>query len=197
LTARRSRAPILALGRLGARVARSANAAASAERVAQRCSPAVRLVAQTHECRRGEPYEPSDANRFLGQDAPALRGSGHSHDLIDAYATAAGLGKGLDRHDLAFPGSALIPGCDHEPRTRTFTAACEPTVDAHVATEAARPGKHALRYVLPRPFAHSNNNHEGDREMIQLVFGAADANRAFASRPVGGAPEPPAEIALG
>ena len=66
-----------------------------------------------------------------------------------------------------------------------LTAAYEPTVYAHVATEAAKPRKLALQYWLWYPFNHWNNNHEGDWEMIQLVFDAADAEAALAAPPVG------------
>jgi hypothetical protein len=56
-------------------------------------------------------------------------------------------------------------------------------VYAHVATEATRPGKLALQYWLFYPFNDFNNTHEGDWEMIQLVFDAPDAEAALGTDP--------------
>jgi hypothetical protein len=185
LTTRRLRGAILALGLLGALLgAGAAFAADPAGELAQRYSPVVRLVAQTHECGPGEPYEPSDVNAFLGQETVALRGPWRSNDLIKVGPTAADLGRGLYGYNLDFPGSPLDPGCDYERWARMLTAAYEPTVYAHVATEAAKPGKLALQYWLWYPFNRWNNNHEGDWEMIQLVFDAPDAEAALAVPPV-------------
>ena len=72
-------------------------------------------------------------------------------------------------------------------RLRAVGAACErgpqPTVYAHVATDPAHPGKLALQYWLFYAFNDWNNLHEGDWEMIQLVFDAATrATRSTSSR---------------
>ena len=56
----------------------------------------------------------------------------------------------------------------------------EPAVYAHVATDPAFPGKLALQYWFFYPFNDFNNTHEGDWEMIQLVFDASDAAAAIA-----------------
>ena len=55
---------------------------------------------------------------------------------------------------------------------------------AHVATEADRPGKLALQYWLFYAYNDWNNLHEGDWEMIQLVFDAKDAKEALGEQPV-------------
>ena len=55
---------------------------------------------------------------------------------------------------------------------------------AHVAAEAGYPGKLALQYWLFYAFNDWNNLHEGDWEMIQLVFDANDARAALAQKPV-------------
>jgi hypothetical protein len=59
-----------------------------------------------------------------------------------------------------------------------------PTVYAHVASEAGYPGKLSLQYWFFYPFNDFNNTHEGDWEMIQLVFDAADAREALTEDPV-------------
>ncbi len=185
MSTRRLRVPILALGLLGALLIADAAAAADpAGQLAQRYAPVVRLVDQTDECGPGEPFEPSDVNAFLGQDTVSLRGPWQSNDLIAVAPTAAELGKGLYGYNLDFPGSPLDPGCDYERWARMLTAGHEPTVYAHVATEAAKPGRLSLQYWLWYPFNQWNNNHEGDWEMIQLVFDAPDAKAALAVPPV-------------
>ena len=72
--------------------------------------------------------------------------------------------------------------------TSAGTGACatghEPTVYAHVATEAAHPGKLALQYWIFYTYNDWNNLHEGDWEMIQLLFDAADAEEALGEEPV-------------
>ena len=60
----------------------------------------------------------------------------------------------------------------------------EPTVYAHVATDPGAPGKLALQYWFFYAFNDFNNTHEGDWEMIQLVFDAADAAEALDEEPV-------------
>ena len=64
-----------------------------------------------------------------------------------------------------------------------LTKGTAPTVYAHVAAEPGRPGKLSLQYWLYYVFNDWNNTHEGDWEMIQLVFDAADAAEALERRP--------------
>ena len=54
---------------------------------------------------------------------------------------------------------------------------------AHVATDPGYPGKLALQYWFFYPFNDFNNTHEGDWEMTQLVFDAADAPEALTKEP--------------
>ena len=54
---------------------------------------------------------------------------------------------------------------------------------AHVATDPGYPGKVALQYWFFYPFNDFNNTHEGDWEMIQLVFDAKDAAGALNVKP--------------
>ena len=93
---------------------------------------------------------------------------------------------GLYEYHLDFPGDALDPGCTYERWARRLTAGSAPAVYAHVATEPGTPGKLALQYWLFYAFNDFNNLHEGDWEMIQLVFDAGDAREALAQEPVYG-----------
>ena len=53
-----------------------------------------------------------------------------------------------------------------------------------MATERGRPGKLSLQYWLYYAFNDWNNTHEGDWEMIQLVFNAGSPEEALERRPV-------------
>src|SRR5262249_9901188 len=89
----------------------------------------------------------------------------------------------LYQYHLDFPGNALEPGCDYERWARRVMEGHKPTVYAHVATDRLHPGQLALQYWLFYAFNDWNNLHEGDWEMIQLVFDAASAHDALASTP--------------
>jgi hypothetical protein len=143
----------------------------------------VRLVEQTHECGPGEPYEPMDVNALFGQQTVALRGPWNPVDLVKIGPVAKDL-VGRYEYHLDFPGTSLDPGCGYERWSRLITPGTKPTVYAHVATDAAHPGKLALQYWLFYAFNDFNNLHEGDWEMIQLNFDAADARSALETRPV-------------
>jgi hypothetical protein len=149
----------------------------------QKYSPVVRLVEQKEECGPGEPYAPIDVDLLFDEPTVALRGPWTPTDLVKIGPSATDLVNRYEYH-LDFPGHALSPGCDYErwqdhlaPRGGT------PTVYAHVATDPAHPGKLALQYWLFYVFNDFNNKHEGDWEMIQLDFDAADAAQALSREP--------------
>jgi hypothetical protein len=151
--------------------------------LAERYAPVVRLVAQPEECGPGEPYEPMDVDALFGQDTVALRGPWSATDLVKIGPIAKDLSARYEYH-LDFPGNALDPGCDYEQWSRRITKGKEPAVYAHVATDPGHSGKLALQYWFFYAFNEFNNLHEGDWEMIQLVFDAGDAGQALDGRPV-------------
>ena len=146
--------------------------------LAAKYAPVVRLVEQTEECGPGEPYRPMDVDRLFGDSTVALRGPWNATDLVKIGPTAEDLA-GLFEYHLDFPGSALDPGCDYERWARRLEKGSEPTIYAHVATDPTAPGQVALQYWFFYAFNDFNNTHEGDWEMIQLVFDAADATGAL------------------
>ncbi len=154
------------------------------EELAERYAPVVRLVEQAEECGPGEPYEPIDIEAILDEETVSLRGPWRSNDLVEIGPSADDLGRGLYEYNLDFPGDALNPGCDYELWARRITADTEPTVYAHVAQEAAYPDRLSLQYWLYYPFTDWNNLHEGDWEMIQLVFPAESAEEALGTEPL-------------
>jgi hypothetical protein len=151
--------------------------------LAEKHAPVVRLVEQAEECGPGEPYEPMDADALFGEPTVALRGPWNRVDLVEIGPVAADLGRGLYEYHLDFPGDALNPGCTYERWARRVTSGEEPTVYAHVAADSGYPGQLALQFWLFYAYNDWNNLHEGDWEMIQLVFRAEDAREALSTEP--------------
>jgi hypothetical protein len=151
--------------------------------LAARYAPVVRLVEQVEECGPGEPYEPMDVDRLFGDSTVALRGPWNAADLVKIGPTAKDLA-GLYEYHLDFPGDALDPGCAYEKWSRRLTEGSTPAVYAHIATDPGFPGRLALQFWFFYAFNDFNNTHEGDWEMIQLLFEAADAAEALDEEPV-------------
>ena len=163
--------------------ASSLGAISDEQTLAERYAPIVRLVTQENECGPGEPYEPMDVNALFGEPTVALRGPWSANDLVKIGPTAQDLSRGLYQYHLDFPGNALEPGCDYERWARRVTEGHVPTVYAHVATDRLHPEQLALQYWLYYAYNDWNNLHEGDWEMIQLVFDARNAHDALTTAP--------------
>jgi hypothetical protein len=126
---------------------------------------------------------PVDVNVLFGEPTVALRGP-WGNDLVEIAPKAKDLGRGLWGYHLDFPGNALQPGCDYLHWQQHLGAERTPTAYAHVVTDPAHPGELALQYWLFYVFNDWNNLHEGDWEMIQLVFDAPTAAAALQTSPV-------------
>jgi hypothetical protein len=150
--------------------------------LAERYAPVVRLVEGGEGC-GGLHYVPIDVDRLFGEPTVALRGP-WGNDLVKIGPKASDLGRGLYGYHLDFPGDALDPGCDYLNWQEHLGAERTPTAYAHVVTDPAHPGKIALQYWLFYVFNDWNNLHEGDWEMIQLVFDAPTAEAALGQSPV-------------
>jgi hypothetical protein len=142
--------------------------------LAEKYAPVVRIVEQEDVCGYGEPFIPTDIDLLLDDQTVALRGPWNVTDLVEIGPSTDDLVDRFEYH-LDFPGSALNPGCDYNRWAQRLTEGSEPVVYAHVVGEAGFPGKLALQYWFFYPFNDFNNTHEGDWEMIQLVFDAPDA----------------------
>jgi hypothetical protein len=151
--------------------------------LAERYAPVVRLVTQKKECGPGEPYQPMDVNALFGQPTVALRGPWSASGVVKIGPTAKDLSRGLYQYHLDFPGNALEPGCDFERWARRVTRGHMPTVYGHVASDPSHPGRVALQYWFFYAYNDWNNLHEGDWEMIQLIFDANNAHEALTSPP--------------
>ena len=165
-------------------VASAASADTASEKaLADRYAPIVRLVAHGGECGPTD-YVPIDVDALFGQPTVALRGPWGGGDLVKIGPTAKDLSKGFFDYHLDFPGDALHPGCTYLDWERSITEGRTPTAYAHVVSDPAHPRKLALQYWFFYVFNDWNNLHEGDWEMIQLVFDASTAEEALGRKPV-------------
>jgi hypothetical protein len=166
-------------------VAPRAAAQASADDVAlaRTYAPVVRLPGAPAGCHNGEPYQPIDIDLIMDDDEVALRGPWDRTNLVKVGPDANDLRRGLPGYHLDFPGDTLRPGCVFEDWSRRLNAQGPPTTYARVVTERGYPGQLALQYWFFYVFNDWNNAHEGDWEMIQLIFDAHNAREALAKGP--------------
>ena len=164
-------------------LAPAALAATPEEELAQTYAPVVRVQTQAEPCAAGEPYYPLDVDVLFGNVEVAFRGPWDTVNLVKVAPTAADLAEGFAGYHLDYPGNALNAGCDYDLWSKRVAEGTEPTTYAHVVTEPGKPGKLALQYWFYYAFNNYNNKHEGDWEMIQLVFDAPDAEAALAAGP--------------
>ena len=151
--------------------------------LAQKYSPVLQLVAQTRACGGGEPYEPMDINRILGNREVVLRGPWDTTTVVKIAPTAQDLARAAIGDHLDFPGDALDPGCSYEKFSERAMGTTPSMTYAHITSQADRPGQLALQYWFFYAYNDFNNKHEGDWEMIQLNFDAATPAQALTRTP--------------
>lgn len=149
--------------------------------LAQKYSPIVVIRQQDGPCGIGEPYLPTPVETVLGNADVTLRGPNGETIAAPTAADLAGKGEGWY---LDLPGNPLDPGCGYEQWFDAASAGRPPTVYAKVATDPDYPDKLALQYWFFWTYNDWNDKHEGDWEMIQLLFEATTPEQALASTPV-------------
>ncbi len=140
------------------------------------------LQEQPVACGDGEPYVPASVDSVLGQPGVVLRGS--DGGVLREQPTAADLASAGPDDYLDLPGNALSPGCDYEQWFEATGSDKQPTTYARVATDADHPDQIALQYWLFWVYNDWNDRHEGDWEMLQVIFDAASADEALLTTPV-------------
>lgn len=153
------------------------------EELASRFAPVIVLQKQDAACdENGEPYLPAPVDVVFADPAVILR-QGPAQDPVKSPVENADLFALGDGFATDFPGKPREPGCDYETHFKQVMGARQPVVYAHVATEDGRRGI-ALQYWFFYYFNDFNNLHEGDWEMIQLLFAADSVEEALAQEPV-------------
>lgn len=139
--------------------------------LAEAYAPVVALRAQREPCGEGEPFVPIDVDALWGRDEIVLRGPNGERVIAPDADDLAGKGEGWH---LDLPGNALRPGCSYE----RFADALD--ADATVYARVLADGEElALQYWFFYVYNDWNDRHEGDWEMIQLLFDTDDPVEAL------------------
>jgi hypothetical protein len=156
------------------------------ETLVARYTPILLLKEQEKACSNaGEPYTAAPVGLVLDNPAVRLRDNTRGQPVLITAPTAADLGHEGAATYLDFPGNPLRPDCSYErwARQRMKAAGLVPTTYAHIAREKDRDG-FAIQYWFFYAFNDFNNKHEGDWEMIQVVFDVNTVEEALETEPV-------------
>ena len=146
--------------------------------LARRFAPLVVLQQQAEPCGSGEPYAPLPVEQILGQPDVALEDA-EGEELVTA-PSADDLAGAPEGSNIDLPGDAGDPQCDFEVRFGRRTATLPITQYARLAVDDERPGRFAVQYWWWYVYNDWNDLHEGDWEMMQLVFEAPTPEDAVA-----------------
>jgi hypothetical protein len=149
--------------------------------LAQRHRPIVMVRAQPTACGEGEPYRPTDVGSVLGRDDVVLRSGDGT--VVATAPTASLLYAQPEDTYLDVPGNPLKPECGYEERWDAMAAEHPPTLYARVATDPERPGRLVVQYWFWWVYNDWNDRHEGDWEMVQVVFDATSPEQALGQQP--------------
>jgi hypothetical protein len=134
----------------------------------------------------GEQYDPSAVEIVLGRPRIVLQGPGRrgrERPQVRAPTAADLYGKGKD-WNLDFPGSPFEPGCTYARDAIALGQGRPPVAYAHIVAQEGVPGRLALQYWFFYYFNQFNDLHEGDWEMVQLVFAADTPAEALEQEPI-------------
>ncbi len=148
--------------------------------LAERYAPVVVVRDQAEPCGDGEPYLPTGVEAVLGQPDVVLRGP--AGEAIPAPTAADLVGRGEGWY-LDLPGDPLSPGCDYETWFRSTSGDRPASVYARVASDPDHPEQLALQYWFFWVYNDWNDRHEGDWEMVQLLFDATTPEQALSIEP--------------
>ena len=150
----------------------------------ERYAPILVLRAQERPCDpAGEPYVAAPVEIVLGDPIVRLRHDGTGKPVIVDGPTAPDIDGLDDTYYLDLPGNPLRPGCVYERRSRERMQGLVPMAMVHLARERIGGGL-AIQYWLFYYFNDWNNTHEGDWEMIQVVFDVDTVEQALRTDPV-------------
>lgn len=164
--------------------------AAPAQQLADRYVPLAVLRDQIGRCDRdGEGYFPAPVESVLGNPDVALKiadsPSSATDTIVKMGPTAQDIANLDDRYYLDFPGNPRRPGCVFETDFRNYAEAngLKPTTYAHIVVDEAE-HRVVVQYWLWWYFNDWNNLHEGDWEVVQVVFDAESIEGALQSDPI-------------
>jgi hypothetical protein len=153
------------------------------QELAARFAPIIILQRQDFPCdTEGEPYLPAPVDVVFADDEVVLR-QGPQQEPVESPVENADLFALPDDFATDFPGKPRTPGCDYETHFKAVMGNRQPVIYASIASEDGQPGI-ALQYWFFYYFNDFNNLHEGDWEMIQLLFDADSVAEALEEEPI-------------
>jgi hypothetical protein len=153
------------------------------EALAFQYAPVLYLRQQRAPCdREGAGYEPIPVEAVLENPAIPLRRASDGSVVTGAPA-AADLARQTEPTYLDFPGNPRRPNCLYERDAARFSDGLPNVAYARIARQEGYDGLLVLQYWFFYYFNDWNNKHEGDWEMIQLVFEAETAAEALETLP--------------
>ncbi len=164
------------------------SAASPEQQLADLFAPVVMLKRQSRPCDpEGEAYVPAPVEVVLNDPNVVLRHhtGRRSEEIVKTAPTAYDIANLGPDYDLDFPGNPRNAGCTYEiwGRTRMAAAGLVPTTYANVVVSPTL-HKVAIQYWFWYIFNDFNNTHEGDWEMVQLIFDAGSVEEAMTLVPV-------------
>lgn len=163
----------------------SATVTPAAQELVDRFAPIIAVRPQESPCdTNGEEFTPAAIDIVLDNPHMLLRQVGPDNPVVLNGPTAQDLFNTGGAFFVDFPGDAFEPGCLYEQDFDRYNEGREPTVYAHVATQADAPGQLAVQYWFFYYYNRYNNLHEGDWEGIQLLFDVGTVDEALATTPV-------------
>ena len=151
-------------------------ALSSEEELVRRYAPVLYLKQQPEPCStEGEQFLPAPVDVVFGDDKVVLWQTPPL--TVDEVGIGASHLFGRDTsYYIDLPGRPRTPGCAYEQHFKQVMGDQRPVIYAHVAREADEPGL-AVQYWFFYYFNEFNDKHEGDWEMIQLLFDDANTPR--------------------
>ena len=153
------------------------------QELADRFAPIIILQRQDFPCdTEGEPYLPAPVDVVFADNEVVLR-EGPQQEPVTSPVENADLFALPDDFATDFPGKPRTPACDYETHFKAVMGDRRPVVYASIASQDDQPGV-SLQYWFFYYFNDFNNLHEGDWEMIQLLFDADSVEEALAEQPI-------------
>lgn len=159
---------------------RAAGTASAEDELLATFAPVIAVRAQPVDCEEGEPYLPMSVDDLF--EVPGLRMLGPDGAVIEAPTLddLAEVAPGPDWY-IDIPGNALKPGCSYERLYNALDA--EPVIYGRVVTDPDHPGQLVVQYWFFYLYNDFNDRHEGDWEMMQIVFDVGTAEEALEASP--------------
>lgn len=158
----------------------AASADDALNQLAQKYAPIVVVRSQSAACGEGEPYLPVAVETVLGNSTVTLHGPNGESITGPKASDLAGKGDGWY---LDLPGNPLNPKCEYETWFDRASAGKQPTLYSRLATDPDHPDQVALQYWFFWTYNDWNDKHEGDWEMVQILFPASSAAQALTVTP--------------